>query len=116
MKYYSKSEFERELDRQGYELLKEHGYDVADARKSRKKRRAIKEALAERGEKLVIIQAQDEEKMRLLVWCELRRGEEMIGRSRGITVPVIKEEEKNGKQREDSENQERFTSFAEDNA
>lgn len=96
MKYYSNSEFERELDRQGYELLKEHGYDVADARKSRKKRRVIKEALAERGEELVIIQAQDEEKMRLLVWCELRRGEEMIGRSRGITVPGIKEESDEG--------------------
>ena len=96
MKYYSNSEFERELDRQGYELLKEHGYDVADARKSRKKRRAIKEALAERGDELVIIQAQDEEKMRLLVWCELRRGKEMIGRSRGITVPVIKEESDEG--------------------
>lgn len=88
------------VDKLGYELLAEYGYDVEGAEGSAAKQDKLRQALRKNGEELRYSGAIDDKTGAILVWYEIYKNGRRATTGRGIKFLSAKEKS-NGKKRAD---------------
>lgn len=99
------------IDDIGYELLKENGYETEGAKTSKQIQYELKKALARDGRQLIYFSMIEKETGNIIFWFELRKGNDVIARSK-----VLKFLPDKGGENGEGKSQERPSETPKDNA
>lgn len=90
-----------EVDRVGYQLLAEHGYDVSGASSDVRKRTALLKALKANGDELIYTGQIDAESRKIRIRYSLYRNKKLLSQKAVEFIPI--KEDADGKDRADKE-------------